>query len=86
MVSVTTEVLCGDLTGRMVVFLNQMAGDFKSSMWIENDEHRVNAKGLLDVMSLEVRKGDIVRIIADGSDEEEAVEKIRDFITTEFDL
>ena len=47
---------------------------YKSSIWVEKEERRVNAKSLLGVLSLGIMGGTDIRIIADGSDEEEAVE------------
>ena len=52
----------------------QKANEFKSSIWVEKEERRVNAKSLLGVLSLGIMGGTDIRIIADGSDEEEAVE------------
>ena len=56
------------------VSLIQKANEFKSSIWVEKEERRVNAKSLLGVLSLGIMGGTSIRIIADGSDEEEAVE------------
>ena len=80
MVVKNTKFLCGDLNARMAMFFVQLAASFKSSVWLEKDESRVNAKGILDVLSLKVKEKDEVRIIADGSDEEEAVEALVDFV------
>ena len=55
-------------------FFIQKANEFKSSIWVEKEERRVNAKSLLGVLSLGIMGGTSIRIIADGSDEEEAVE------------
>ena len=55
-------------------FAERQANEFKSSIWVEKEERRVNAKSLLGVLSLGIMGGTDIRIIADGSDEEEAVE------------
>ncbi len=55
-------------------FFIQKANEFKSSIWVEKDERRVNAKSLLGVLSLGIVGGTSIRIIADGSDEQQAVE------------
>ena len=52
----------------------QKANEFKSSIWVEKDERRVNAKSLLGVLSLGIVGGTSIDIIADGSDEQEAVD------------
>lgn len=54
--------------------LFRRANEYKSSIWVEKEERRVNAKSLLGVLSLGIMGGTDIRIIADGSDEEEAVE------------
>ena len=59
---------------RPATYFIQKANNYKSSVWIENSDRRANAKSLLGVLSLGISKGDTVSIIADGSDEAEAVD------------
>ena len=61
------------LHARPATFFIQKANEFKSSIWVEKEERRVNAKSLLGVLSLGIIGGTTIRIIADGSDEEAAV-------------
>ena len=61
------------LHARTATFFIQKANEFKSSIWVEKDERRVNAKSLLGVLSLGIVGGTTIRIIADGADEEQAV-------------
>ena len=61
------------LHARPATFFIQKASEYKSSIWVEEDESRVNAKGLLGVLSLGIVGGTTIRIIADGADEEQAV-------------
>jgi phosphocarrier protein HPr len=71
------EVLVQNKAGlhaRPATFFIQKANEYKSSIWVEKEERRVNAKSLLGVLSLGIMGGTDIRIIADGSDEEEAVE------------
>ena len=70
---VTVENQVG-LHARPATFFSQKANEFKSSIWVEKQERRVNAKSLLGVLSLGIMGGTDIRIIADGSDEKEAVE------------
>ena len=72
------------LHARPATFLIQKANEFKSSIWIEKDERRVNAKSLLGVLSLGVAKDSTINIIADGPDEVEAVEKLCQLIASDF--
>lgn len=62
------------LHARPATFFIQKANEFKSSIWVEKNERRVNAKSLLGVLSLGIVGGTSIRIIADGSDEQQAVE------------
>lgn len=64
------------LHARPATFFIQKANEFKSSIWVEKDERRVNAKSLLGVLSLGIVGGTTIRIIADGADEEQAVRRI----------
>ena len=61
------------LHARPATFFIQKANSFKSSLWIEKGDRRVNAKSLLGVLSLGIPKGATITIIADGVDEEEAI-------------
>ena len=61
---------------RSATFFIQKANEFKSSIWVEKDERRVNAKSLLGVLSLGIVGGTSIDIIADGSDEQEAVDSL----------
>jgi len=62
------------LHARPATFFIQKANTYKSSIWVEKDERRVNAKSLLGVLSMGIVKDMAITIIADGQDEEEAVE------------
>ena len=61
------------LHARPATFFIQKSNEFKSSIWVDKDERRVNAKSLLGVLSLGIVGGTTIRIIADGADEEQAV-------------
>jgi len=80
--TITKEV---GLHARPATFLIQKANEFRSSIWIEKDERRVNAKSLLGVLSLGVSQGTTISIIADGPDEEEAVDSLCDLINSDFE-
>ena len=64
------------LHARPATFFIQKANEFKSSIWVEKEERRVNAKSLLGVLSLGIVGGTTIRVMADGSDEEAAVESL----------
>lgn len=72
------------LHARPATFFIQKANEFKSSIWVEKDERKVNAKSLLGVLSLGITKGTTINIIADGVDEEEAVVTLVNLIASNF--
>ena len=72
------------LHARPATFFIQKANEFKSSIWVEKDERKVNAKSLLGVLSLGITKGTTINIIADGLDEEEAVSSLVVLISSNF--
>ena len=72
------------LHARPATFFLQTANEFKSSIWVEKDERRVNAKSLLGVLSLGIVKGTAINLIADGPDEKEAVEALIELISSNF--
>ena len=72
------------LHARPATFFIQKANEYKSSIWIEKEERKVNAKSLLGVLSLGITKGTEITIIADGADEEDAVGGLVELITSEF--
>lgn len=62
------------LHARPATFFIQKANEFKSSIWVEKEDRRVNAKSLLGILSLGIIGGTTIKIISDGDDEVEAVE------------
>ena len=62
------------LHARPATFFIQTASKYKSTIWVECDDRRVNGKSLLGVLSLGIVGGTAIRIIADGMDENQAVE------------
>ncbi len=61
------------LHARPATFFVQKANSYKSSVWVEKEDCRVNAKSLLGVLSLGIVKGTTVTLMADGPDEADAV-------------
>ena len=80
-VSVKNQV---GLHARPATFFIQKANEFKSSIWVEKDERRVNAKSLLGVLSLGIVGGTTIRIMADGSAEEQAVDGLVKLVESGF--
>ncbi len=72
------------LHARPATFFIQKSNEFKSSIWIEKEERRVNAKSLLGVLSLGITVGTTIRIIADGPDENAAVDGLVELVQSGF--
>jgi len=72
------------LHARPATFFIQKANEYRSSVWIEKDERRVNAKSLLGVLSLGITKGISITLIAEGPDEEKAVTELVDLVSSNF--
>ena len=77
--SVTIKNSVG-LHARPATFFIQKANTYKSSIWVEKEDCRVNAKSLLGILSLGIEKGASITIIADGSDEAEAIEALVELV------
>mgnify|MGYP003045405399 CR=1 FL=1 len=69
---------------RTATFFIQRANEFRSSIWVEKEERRVNAKSLLGVLSLGIVGGTTIRVMADGADEEAAVESLVKLVQSGF--
>ena len=72
------------LHARPATFFIQKANEFKSSIWVEREERRVNAKSLLGVLSLGVLGGTNIKVIADGVDEQMAVDSLVNLVESGF--
>ncbi len=72
------------LHARPATFFIQKANEFKSTIWVEKEDRRVNAKSLLGVLSLGIMGGTDIRIIAGGADEVEAVEGLSKLVESGF--
>ena len=59
------------LYARPATYFIQKANEFKSSIWVEKEDRRVNAKSLLGILSLGIMGDTTIKIIADGIDEQE---------------
>ena len=72
------------LHARPATFFIQKANEFLSSIWIEKEESRVNAKSLLGILSLGIIGGTQIKIIADGADEQAAVNALVELVESGF--
>ncbi|MDR1101468.1 MAG: HPr family phosphocarrier protein [Clostridiales bacterium] len=72
------------LHARPAMYFVQKASEFRSSIWLDFDDRRVNAKSLLGVLSLGIEQGAKVQIIAEGQDEETSVIRLAGLIKSNF--
>lgn len=64
------------LHNRQATYFVQKANEFESSIWLESENRKMNAKSLLGIMSLGIVTGAVVTLSAAGSDEQDAVEAL----------
>lgn len=69
------------LEARPVAMLVQVASQFESTVYINSENRKVNAKSIMGMMSMGLESGAEVTVIAEGSDEEAAVAEIEKFLS-----
>ena len=69
------------LDARPVALLVQVASQYESSIYVEIQEKKVNAKSIMGMMSLGLAQGEQITIIANGPDEQDAVNAIDTYIS-----
>jgi phosphocarrier protein len=72
------------LHARPATFFIQKANGFRSTIWVEKEDRKVNAKSLLGVLSLGIAQGMTIKLIADGSDEVEALDQLEELVNSGF--
>lgn len=81
MISKSIKVNCEvGLYARPAALFVQTAGKFLSTIMIEKDNKKINAKSIMGIMALGVSEGDTITIIASGDDEKEAVASLIDLL------
>ncbi len=68
------------LEARPVAVLVQVASKYDSTIYLETDGKKINAKSIMGMMSLGMKSGEKVVVSANGSDEVAAVEDIEHFL------
>jgi phosphocarrier protein len=72
------------LHARASAKLTQLAGKFRSEVWMEKGSRRINAKSIMGVMMLAAGKGAQVVVETDGDDEREAMDALLALIADKF--
>ena len=75
-----TATFQNDLRARLASALVMTASKFKSDIRLETEDRKVNAKSIMQILNVGFKTGTEVTIVAEGSDAQEAVETIREFI------
>jgi phosphocarrier protein len=65
-------------------FVNE-AKKFEADVRIQYNEKEINAKSILQLLSLGIGKGKELAILADGKDEEKAVQDLKNLIENDLD-
>ena len=78
--TVTIELASG-LEARPIAMLVQLASSYESKIYVQSDNKKVNAKSIMGMMSLGLDNGENLVVIAEGSDEQLAVDNIEKFLS-----
>lgn len=71
------------LEARPIAMLVQVASKYNSTVYLESDGRKVNAKSIMGMMSLALKAGETITVIAEGDDEAEAVSGIEKYLSNE---
>ncbi|AIM16169.1 HPr family phosphocarrier protein [Neobacillus sp.] len=71
------------LQARPAALFVQEANRFSADVFLEKDGKKVNAKSIMGLMSLALGSGVVINIIADGEDEDQAIQALTDFVEKE---
>ncbi|MDD3254170.1 MAG: HPr family phosphocarrier protein [Lachnospiraceae bacterium] len=75
--------LASGLEARPVAMLVQIASQYDSMIYVENQNARVNAKSIMGMMTLGMGAGEALTVSADGSDEDVAINDIEKYLQGE---
>lgn len=78
-VKVTLET---GLQARPAAEFVQEANRFSADIFLEKDDKRVNAKSIMGLMSLAIMSGETILLLAEGEDEQQAIDHLTSFVTT----
>lgn len=80
------QIIVSDVSGEHsnpIAELVQVACKFDSEIILESDNRRINAKSIMGIMAFNPSEGMAVNIVAEGSDEEEAIVALEKFLVCE---
>lgn len=76
-----TIQIANGLEARPVALLVQVASQYKSDIYVESEQKRVNAKSIMGMMTLGLNSGEDITVSANGEDEQEAIENIEKYLS-----
>ena len=68
------------IENRLIALLVQEANHFSCKISFQKDNKKINAKSIMGMMRLVLKEGDQIILIADGEDENEATESIKELL------
>ena len=68
------------LEARPIAMLVQIASQYDSTVYLQTAGKKVNAKSIMGMMSLSLRTGDEITVLAEGSDEDAAIKGMEDYL------
>ena len=71
-----------DIENRPIAHLVQEASQYKSSVYIEMDDKKINAKSIMGMMSLDLSEGTNLTVVAEGEDENNAANGVEAFLVS----
>ena len=74
--------LASGLEPRPVAVLVQVASQYNSKIYVEDGDRKVNAKSIMEMMTLGLSAGESVVVSAEGEDEAEAIENIEKYLSS----
>lgn len=80
--TVTIELASG-LEARPIAMLVQLASSYESTIYVQSDNKKINAKSIMGMMTLGLVAGCMIKVEAEGTDEEQAVAQIEKYLTNQ---
>lgn len=80
---ITINISSG-LEARPVAMLVQVASQFESDIYVESGNKKVNAKSIMGMMTLGLDTGEDITVVADGTDEHEAMQQIENYLSSKY--
>ena len=78
--TVTIELASG-LEARPIAMLVQLASSYESTIYVQSDNKKINAKSIMGMMTLGLTAGETVTVTAEGEDEVQAIDKIEEYLS-----